>query len=140
MISPPPRGPLARAAPLSKPLLIPFDGMYWYLRSPAKAPGRHAHVAHGSPARVDIHSADWHPLVMEAHQHLASPIDARCCRELDLYILNADDRPGAIRIAVELIDSSSSHVQSEDPGVCPVLSSMSPEFSLNRPPTKAVLR
>jgi hypothetical protein len=139
-ISPPPRGPSAAAARLSKPLVIPFDGVYWYLRSPARAPGRHAHVAHGSPARVDIHSADWHPLVMEAHQYLASPIDTRCCRELDLSILNADDRPGAVRIAVELIDSSSSHVLSEDLGVRPVLSSMSPEFRLNRPPANEVLR
>jgi hypothetical protein len=77
---------------------------------------------------------------MKAHQRLSSPIDLRCCRELDLAILNADNRPGAIRIAVELIDSTSSHMQPDILGVRPVRSSMPPEFSLNRPPTKEVLK
>jgi len=77
---------------------------------------------------------------MEAHQRLSPPIDLRCCRELDLSILNADDRPGTIRIAVELVDSSSPHVQSEDLGVRPVRSSMPPEFSLNRRPVDEVLK
>lgn len=67
-------------------------------------------------------------------------MDPRCCRELDLSMLNADDRPGTIRIAVELIDSSSPHAQSEDLGVRPVRSSMPPEFNLNRPPTNEVLK
>jgi len=140
VIAPPHRAESTIVVRLSKPLVILFDGVYWYLRSPAKTPGNNAHIAHGSPARIEIHSADWHPLIMEAHQRLVSPIDPRCCRELDLSIRNADNRPGAIRIAVELIDSSTPPVQSEDLGSRPVLSSMPPEFSLNRPPANEVLR
>lgn len=139
VVPPPPLRPTT-VVRLSRPLVIPFEGAYWYFRSPAKAPGRSAHITRGSPTKISIHSTDWHPLIMEAHQRLSSPIDPRCCRELDLSILNADDRPGTIRIAVELIDSSSSEVRSEDLGVRPVRSSMPPEFSLNRPPTKEVMR
>ncbi|MBW4043807.1 hypothetical protein [Acidipila rosea] len=139
IIAPPPRAKSATLARPSKPLEIPFDGAYWYLQAPAKVPGRKARIAHGSSTRIDIHSADWHPIIMEAHQRLALPIDPRCCRELDLSILNADDRPGAIRIAVKLIDSSSSRGRSEDLGIRPVFSSMPPEFSMNRPPTNEVL-
>lgn len=140
VVVPPPRLQPTTVVRLSRPLVIPFEGAYWYFRSPAKAPGRSAHITRGSPTKISIHSTDWHPLIMEAHQRLSSPIDARCCRKLDLSILNADDRPGIIRIAVELIDSSSSEVRSEDLGVRPVRSSMPPEFSLNRPPTKEVMR
>lgn len=140
MVTPPTLTRSADVVQPAKPLVIPFDGVYWYLRSPAKVPGRNAHTAHGSPTKVAIHSADWHPLVMEAHQLLASPIDAACCRELDLSILNADNRPGAIRIAIVLIDSSSQHAKTEDLGPRPVRSSMPPEFSLNRPPTREVLK
>lgn len=140
VVVPPPRLRPTTVVRLSRPLVIPFDGAYWYFRSPAKALGHNVHIARGSPTKISIHSTDWHPLIMEAHQRLASPIDPRCCRELDLSILNADNRPGTIRIAVELIDSSSSEVRSEDLGVRPVRSSMPPEFSLNRPPTKEVLK
>ena len=140
MVSLPPLTRSADVARPAKPLVIPFDGVYWYLRSPAKVPGRNAHSAHGSPTKVAIHSADWHPLVMEAHQLLASPIDAVCCRELDMSILNADNRPGAIRIAIVLIDSSSPHIRSEDIGTQAVRCSMPPGFSLNRPPTLEVLK
>lgn len=140
VISPPQLALSANTVRPSKPLVIPFNGVYWYLRSPATAPGRNAHIAHGSPARVEIHSSDQSPLVMEAHQQLALPIDPGCCRELDLSILNADDRPGGIRIAVELIDSSSRHVQSEELGSRPVLSSMPPEFSLNGPSRRETLK
>lgn len=140
VVVPPPQLRPSTVVRLSQPLVIPFEGAYWYFRSPAKAPGRSAHVARGSPTKISIHSTDWHPLIMEAHQRLSSPIDPRCCRELDLSILNADDRPGTIRISVELIDSSSPHVQTEDLGTRPVLSSMAPEFSLNRHPVDEVLK
>lgn len=138
--APPPQSRPKVVMKLSKPLVIPFEGAYWYLRSREIKPGRNAHVVHGSPTKVNIHSTDWHPLMMEAHQRLSSPIDTGCCRELDLSILNADNRPGTIRIAVELIDSSSTGVESEDLEARPVISSMRPEFSLDRPPANEVLK
>lgn len=141
VVSPSPHRQSATVARPKKPFVIPFEGVYWYLRAPAKAPGPDAHFAHGSPTRINIHSTDWwHPLIMEAHQRLFTPIEVHCCRELDLSILNADQRPGAISIAVELIDSSSPHVKLLDLGSRPVLSSMAPEFSLNRSPTNEVLK
>lgn len=141
VVPPPPHAQSATVARPQKPLVIPFQGVYWYLRAPAKIPGPNAHIAHGSPTRINIHSTDWwHPLIMEAHQRLSPPIATDCCRELDLSVLNADDRPGAIRIAVQLIDSSLPHIQSEDLGSQPVVSSMAPGFSLTRPPTNEVLR
>lgn len=48
--------------------------------------------------------------------------------------------PGAVRIAVELIDTSSSNPRSLDLGSRAVLSSEPPEFSLNRPAVTEVLR
>lgn len=140
VVAPPSRLRPTTMVRLSRPLVIPFTGAYWYFRSPAKAPGRSAHIARGSPTKISIHSTDWHPLIMEAHQRLLAPVDPRCCRELDLSILNADDRPGTIRIAVELIDSSSSEVRLEDLGTQPVLSSMPPKFSLNRHAVDEVLK
>jgi hypothetical protein len=141
VVPPPPHAQSATVAQLQKPLVIPFQGVYWYLRAPAKAPGPSAHIAHGSPTRINIHSTDWwHPLIMEAHQRLFAPVDVDCCRELDLSILNADNRPGAISIAVELIDSSLPQVRSEDLGSRPVVSSVAPAFSLTQPPTNEVLR
>lgn len=133
VVAPPPRLRPTIVVRLSRPLVIPFEGAYWYFRFLAKAPGRSAHIAQGTPTRISIDSTGWHPLILEAHQRLASPIDPRCCRELDLSILNADNPLGAIRIAVELIDSSWPNVQREDLGVHPVRSSMPSEFNLNRP-------
>jgi hypothetical protein len=31
----------------SKPIVIPFDGQYWYFKAPSKRPGPRAHIAHG---------------------------------------------------------------------------------------------
>ncbi len=40
-----------------KPIVIPFDGPYWYFKAPNKGPGPHAHVAHGRATDVE-HSFD----------------------------------------------------------------------------------
>jgi len=140
VVAPPPLERAAAIESMRRPLVIPFEGAYWYFRSPAKGPGARAHIARGSPAAVDIHSSDWHPLIMEAHQALGAPIDLRCCGELDLVIENHDNRPGRIGIAVNLIDTSSGGVASEDLGARPVVSSEPGEFSLNRPPVEETLR
>jgi hypothetical protein len=36
---------------LSRPLVIPFDGAYWYLGSSTNAPGRDAHIEHEARLR-----------------------------------------------------------------------------------------
>jgi hypothetical protein len=43
---------------ISKPLVIPFHGSYWYFRDPAKRPSSEAHIMRGLPTKVAILSTD----------------------------------------------------------------------------------
>lgn len=124
----------------SKPLVIPFDGPYWYFKAPDKQPSPKARIVHGIPTRVDIHSTDWHPLLMEAHQNLGSSINLDCCQEMDLTITNADNRPGRIAIGVMLTDSTSPDKPSQYLGEKSIVSSEAPHFSMNRSPIEETLR
>ena len=90
----------------TQPLVIRFDGAYWYFQPPGKRPGPEAHMAHGTPLAIDIQSNNFTPLVMEAHQTLGSPIPLARCREIQVGILNRDHRPGTVNIAVLLSDSA----------------------------------
>lgn len=91
-----PRTTLLPMGKSSNPMVIPFDGSYWYFKEPNKSPGPKAHLAHGSPLTLDIHSADWLPLVMEAHQDIGSSVDLACCSEIQVAIKNANNRPGTM--------------------------------------------
>jgi hypothetical protein len=88
-----------------KPVVIPFDGPYWYFQPPHRWPGRNPHEDRGEPTGVNIRSTGLSPLIMEAHQSLGSPIDLACCRELEMDIRNGDNLPGNIVLAVILTDS-----------------------------------
>ena len=105
IVAPAPRTP-AITLGLAKPVVIPFDGPYWFFKAPARRPAREAHVAHGKATEVNVHSSDSNPLMMEAHQTLGSVVDLRCCAALDLRVLNADKRPGAIDLGIVLTDST----------------------------------
>jgi hypothetical protein len=85
--------------------LIPFDGQYWYYQWPAAGPGTGAHVVQGDPTKSQIKSTDNYPIVMEAHQRLAAPMAAHCCRALELNLVNADAVPGTIALEVQLRDA-----------------------------------
>jgi len=91
---------------LTQPLVIPFDGPYWYFKSPAKGPGPHAHIARGLPTDSNVRSSDRAPLYMQAHQNLSTPIALSCCAEIDLALTNADNRSGAIQLGLLLSDST----------------------------------
>jgi hypothetical protein len=125
---------------ISKPLVIPFQGSYWYFRDPAKRPSSKAHIMHGLPTEVAFHSTDFRRLIMEAHQDLDRPIELTCCREIDLMILNADNIPGDISISLVLIDSTVRGSASQTLGSHNVKSSELPTFSLSRPPVEETLR
>jgi hypothetical protein len=125
---------------ISKPLVIPFQGSYWYFRDPAKRPSSNAHIMHGLPTEVAIHSTDFRRLIMEAHQDLDRPIELTCCREIDLMILNADNIPGGISISLVLTDSTVRGSASETLSSRNVKSSEPPIFSLSRPPVEETLR
>jgi hypothetical protein len=140
VVPPQPQHPAVAVMSISKPLVIPFQGSYWYFRDPAKRPSSSAYIMHGLPTEVAIHSTDFHRLIMEAHQYLERPIDLTCCREIDLKIVNADNNPGDISISLVLIDSTVRGSASQTLGSHNVKSSEPPIFSLSRPPIEETLR
>jgi hypothetical protein len=104
--------PVLSRSPLSgfnttKPLVIRFDGSYWYFQPRGERRGTKAHVERGSPLTVDVRSTNYIPLVMEAHQSLAAAIPSTCCREIRVTIENNDNAPGVISLGVLLTDSTS---------------------------------
>ena len=95
------------AQPLNKQnKAIPFDGQYWYFRWPDSRPGPDAHVVQGNPTKGRIKSTDNYPILMEAHQRLAKPLEASCCRALQLNVVNADAVPGKITLDVFLREAN----------------------------------
>jgi hypothetical protein len=90
----------------TQPLIIRFDGPYWYLQPPDKRPGPTAHEAHGTPLSAGIRSINDFPLVMDAHQTLGASIPIARCREIDVEIENHDNHPGSVAMAVLLSDGS----------------------------------
>lgn len=108
---------------LAKPLIIPFDGPYWYFQVPNKWPGARAHVAHGDPTAVSIHTNDLLPLVMEAHQPLSPSIDLSNCGQIRVTIQNRDQRPGRIALGIVVTDSTAHGKPSLYLGEKPILSS-----------------
>jgi hypothetical protein len=128
---------IGRAA---KPVVIPFDGPYWYFKSPSIRPGLRAHIAHGNATDVTIRSSDWWPLLMQAHQNLGLPIDLNCCSEIDVAITNADTRPGVITLALRLTDSLSAAKSIQTLPDQTILSTVAAQIPINRPPVKEILR
>lgn len=122
------------AAGERKPLIIPFDGAYWYFQAPREGPGTHAHVAQGDPVAVSIYSKGWIPLVMQAHQTLARPVDLRCCGSMQITVRNGDNRPGQIDIGVMLTDSLAPGKPSVFLGAQPIVSTEDNHFSFKPMP------
>ncbi|MGA8107979.1 MAG: hypothetical protein WB974_01005, partial [Acidobacteriaceae bacterium] len=131
--------PLAQSLPQSgrrKPLLIPFDGAYWYLQAPHQGPGPHAHVAHGDPVKVSIYSTGWIPLAMQAHQTLPRPVELRGCAAMQVTVRNGDNRPGQIEMGVLLTDSTSPGKPSFFLGMQPILSTQPSHFAFKAEPVE----
>jgi hypothetical protein len=91
----------------STPRVIRFDGSYWYSQPWAKSRGLKPHVERGSPLTVNVRAINYIPLIMEAHQSLASAVPLTCCREIRVTIENDDNAPGVISLGVLLTDSTS---------------------------------
>ena len=89
----------------TQPLKVTFDGPYWYVQPPEEQPGPTAHEAQGTPLKVGIESGNRLPLIMEAHQRLGGLIRLPRCREIDVDVMNRDNVPGAIAIALRLGNS-----------------------------------
>lgn len=114
----------------AKPLVIPFDGSYWYYQAPQHGPGLHPHLVHGDPVKASIFSTNWVPLAMQAHQTLAQPVDLRSCGALRVTLRNGDNRRGRIDLGVLLTDSTLPGKPSMDLGTQPIVSTEDEHFSL----------
>jgi len=90
----------------SEPLVIRFDGAYWYFQPPETKPGPTAHQALGTPLSAHIRSNNSFPLSMEAHQNLGSAIRLSRCREIEVEIENRESEATAVALAVLLADST----------------------------------
>src|SRR5205823_562488 len=90
----------------SNPLVIPFEGVYWLFREPDVQPPAKSRQAEGSPEMFAIHSTDWRPLRMEAHQNLGTLIGLDCCGTIQVAIRNADEYPTSISLEVVLVDTT----------------------------------
>jgi hypothetical protein len=85
----------------TQPLVIPFDGDYWYFKAENQQPAAGTHTVQGTPTKNSVVSTDSDALLMEAHQSLDKPISLACCRTLRVDVINADNRPG--RISLEIL-------------------------------------
>jgi hypothetical protein len=125
---------------LLKPVIIPFDGAYWYFKKPDTRPKVDARIEHGDPIKANVRSTDHFELAMEAHQTLPNAISGDCCHAMRIELLNGDDRPGLIRIELLLRDTSDKSGSSLLLGNIPIPSSQLQHIPLNRPPVSESLR
>ena len=124
-----------------QPVVIPFDGAYWYFKPPDQRPEPGAIIAHGDPTKKTIRSTNALPLIMEAHQFLGLPIRMNSLSAIRLSIENADHIPGVIYIEIRLRNISPKGVTSQSLGAQVLPSSTHPitYASLIRPPVDEVL-
>jgi hypothetical protein len=92
--------------PHSNPLSIPFEGAYWLFREPDVQPPPKSRQAEGSPEMFEMHSTDWRPLSMEAHQNFGTLIELDCCGKIQVAIRNADVYPTSISLELILFDTT----------------------------------
>ena len=107
MLVPPPADLVVSSSPnlSSKPLTITFRGTYWFFKSPHHSPPEHSYRGQGTPATVGMHSADYTPLLMEAHQKFSSPVALSCCSQILVEITNQDHYARTIWLEVVLSNS-----------------------------------
>jgi hypothetical protein len=122
-----------------RPLIIPFDGPYWYIQPPKDRPGPTAHQARGTPLGVDIESKNAVPLVMEAHQTLTGSISTARCGNVQVDIENRDNKAGVIAMAVLLTDTASPNKPALYLGQQPIASTEPEHFSFKTIPTSEAL-
>lgn len=93
----------------AEPLVIPFDGVYWFFKSPDVQPPSESRQAQISPETVDIRSTDHEPLSIEAYDHLANLIDLDCCSRIEVAIRNADRYPQSVSLELSLMNTMLPH-------------------------------
>lgn len=103
---PRPTQPLLQGNRLSKPMVVQFDGEYWYFQPPDSGPGPGAYTSRDNPLTANIHSVLAIPLLMQAHQRLGSPLPLDCCRAVEVEIENREQTSGTLELAMSLSDSA----------------------------------
>lgn len=106
----------------ANPLLIPFNGVYWFFKAPDLRPPGTSREVRGSPELLDIHSTDRRPLSMEAHEHLGSLLSLDCCSRIQIEIRNTDVYQETVSLELILIDSSAAGHPSQSLGTMVVRS------------------
>jgi hypothetical protein len=141
IVAPQPHTDSFEAAARPQPVMIPFDGPYWYFTAPARRPGEKAHVARALPtdANVNPRSTGYQPIQMEAHQNLGLPVALSCCGEIALALTNADTRAGAMSLALMLNDSASPGKAGVLLHAQPIPSSEADPIPADRAPVKETL-
>jgi hypothetical protein len=124
----------------TQPLIVRFNGQYWYTQPPNKIPGPAAHQANGTPLGAEIASIDSTPLVMEAHQFLRTPIPIARCREIQVEIENRDNKIGFIALAVLITGTASPRKPALYLGQQPIVSTEPEHFSFKPEPVFETLR
>ncbi|HTV81923.1 MAG TPA: hypothetical protein VME18_04685 [Acidobacteriaceae bacterium] len=121
------------------PLIIDFDGPYWYFQAPSRNPGLHAHQEIGTPVDYRI-KASGGPLTMEARQKLGGEVRLADCSEISMTIANRNNRPGVISLALLLADSAAPGKRALYLGQQPVVSSEPGNFAVKASPVTETLR
>jgi len=121
------------------PLIIRFDGPYWYFQAPSRRPGLHAHQELGTPVEYRI-QASGGPLTMEARQTIGGEVRLADCSEIRMTIANRNNRPGVISLALLLADSSAPGKRALYLGQQPVVSSEPGNFSVKASAVTETLR
>jgi hypothetical protein len=130
---------LLRSNRSAKPLIIPFNGVYWFFKAPDLDPPVTSRQTHGSPELLDIHSTDRRPLSMEAHEHFGSMIDLDCCSRIQIAIRNADLYSETVSLELVLINSSLPGKPSQSLGTIVVKSTRSWKLYEKASPTGEIL-
>lgn len=77
---------------------VRFSGEYWFFKPPDERPPERSYKLIGSPLKLALRSADEYQLLMEAHQLFASPVELKCCRQIQVVISNADRHPRTVTV------------------------------------------
>jgi len=123
----------------ANPLVVPFNGVYWFFKAPDVRPPRGSREGHGSPELVTTRSTDRRPLSMEAHQNLGSRIDLNCCSRIQVAIRNTDRYPETVSLELILTDTSLPKRPSQSLGSIKVRSTRPWGLYGDRPPVGETL-
>jgi hypothetical protein len=123
----------------TQPLIIRFDGPYFYFQA-GRRPDSASHQARGTPLAVHIEATNSIPLSIEARQTLSTSIPVARCREMEVNIQNRDNQPGAVALAVLLRDSTNQRKPGLYLGQQSIESTLPMHFSFKSAPAFETLR